>query len=227
MKIKRIITIISIFVFCSCGGDSDSTNGTNKKSDDNKLKESISASSAQDSDSTNGTNEKSDDNKLKVSVSADKVVGGIPDVATLTEFGLTAKSLISQAEQLRDNRKYLDAIKKLEVLLESFPDSPEAPDAQVLIAQIYMGYQNDFSSAVSEFRKVVANFPKSKQAHNAQFMMGYIYANHLDEKEKARTEFQKFIDLYSGEVEEYFLESARAELRSLEEGPPELNIISE
>ena len=200
MKIKRIITIISIFVFCSCGGDSDSTNGTN---------------------------EKSDDNKLKVSVSAEEVVRNIPDVATLTEFGLTAKSLISQAEQLRDNRKYLDAIKKLEVLLESFPDSPEAPDAQVLIAQIYMGYQNDFSSAVSAFRKVVANFPKSKQAHNAQFMMGYIYANHLDEKEKARTEFQKFIDLYSGEVEEYFLESARAELRSLEEGPPELNIISE
>ena len=200
MKIKRIITIISIFVFCSCGGDSDSTNGTN---------------------------EKSDDNKLKVSVSAEEVVRNIPDVATLTEFGLTAKSLISQAEQLRDNRKYLDAIKKLEVLLESFPDSPEAPDAQVLIAQIYMGYQNDFSSAVSEFRRVVANFPKSKQAHNAQFMMGYIYANHLDEKEKARTEFQKFIDLYSGEVEEYFLESARAELRSLEEGPPELNIISE
>ena len=200
MKIKRIVTIFTIIVLSSCGGDSDSTNGTN---------------------------EKSDDNKLKVSVSAEEVVRNIPDVATLTEFGLTAKSLISQAEQLRDNRKYLNAIKKLEVLLESFPDSPEAPDAQVLVAQIYMGYQNDFSSAVSEFRKVVTNFPKSKQAPNAQFMVGYIYANHLDDKDKARVEFQRFIDLYGGEVEEYFLESARAELRSLEEGPPELNIISE
>ncbi len=185
MKIKRIITIISIFVFCSCRGESDS--------------------SVQDSE----------------------VIGNTPDVATLTEFDLTAKSLLSQAEQLRDNRKYLNAIKKLEVLLESFPDSPEAPDAQVLVAQIYMGYQNDFSSAVSEFRKVVTNFPKSKQAPNAQFMVGYIYANHLDDKDKARVEFQRFIDLYGGEVEEYFLESARAELRSLEEGPPELNVISE
>ena len=168
-----------------------------------------------------------DGNKLKVSISAEEVIGNIPDIATLTEFGLTAKSLLSQAEQLRDHQKYLDAIEKLEVLLESFPYSPEAPDAQVLVAQIYMGYQNDFSSAVREFRKVVTKFPKSVQAHNAQFMMGYIYANHLYEKEKARSEFQKFIDLYSGEVEEYFLESARAELRSLEEGPPELNVISE
>ena len=227
MKIKQIITMISIFVFCSCGGDSDSTNGTNEKSDDNKLKESMSASSAQDSDSTNGKNAKSAENKLKVSMSADEIVGNIPDVATLTEFGLTAKSLISQAEQLRDNRKYLDAIKKLEVLLGSFPDSPEAPDAQVLVAQIYMGYQNDFSSAVREFRKVVNKFPNSVQAHNAQFMMGYIYANHLDDKEKARVEFQRFIDLYGGEVEEYFLESARAELKSLEEGSPDLNVILE
>ena len=207
MKIKRVITIFTIIILSSCGGESDS--------------------SAQDSDSTNGNNGKSTENKSKVSMSADKVAGNIPDVATLTEFGLTAKSLISQAEQLRDHRKYLDAIKKLEVLLEAFPDSPEAPDAQVLIAQIYMAYQNDFSSAVREFRKVVTNFPKSDQAHNAQFMMGYIYANHLDDKDKAHTEFQRFIDLYSGEVEEYFLESARAELKSLEEGAPELNIILE
>ena len=207
MKIKRVITIFTIIVLSSCGGESDS--------------------SAQDSDSTNGNNGKSTENKSKVSMSADKVVGNIPDIATLTEFGLTAKSLISQAEQLRDHRKYLDSIKKLEALLEAFPDSPEAPDAQVLIAQIYMGYQNDFSSAVREFRKVVTNFPKSDQAHNAQFMMGYIYANHLDDKDKANTEFQRFIDLYSGEVEEYFLESARAELKSLEEGAPELNIILE
>ena len=73
----------------------------------------------------------------------------------------------------------------------------------------------------------MTNFPKSDQAHNAQFMMGYIYANHLDDKDKAHTEFQRFIDLYSGEVEEYFLESARAELKSLKEGAPELNIILE
>ena len=158
-----------------------------------------------------------DGNEMNVGVRSDEAVGNIPDISSRKEYNVTAAEMLSQAEQLRETRKYLEAIKKLEVLLESFPDSPEAPNAQVVIAQIYMGYQNDFFSAVTAFRKVVTNFPESDQAQNAQFMMGYIYANHLNDKEMARTEFQKFIDLYSGEVEEYFLESAKAELRAIED----------
>ncbi len=205
--IKQIFAIISMILLISCGGESDS--------------------SAKDSELTNGKSGESSDKKMKVRVRSDEAVKNIPDVSSLEEYEITAENYLSQAEQLRDHRKYLDAIKKLELLLEAFPDSPEAPDAQVLIAQIYMGYQNDFSSSVREFREVVTKYPKSNQAKNAQFMIGYIYANHLGDKNMARIEFQKFIDLYSGEVEEYFLESARAELRSLEEGAPALQVDSE
>lgn len=205
--IKQIFAIISMILLISCGGESDS--------------------SAKDSEPTNGKSGESSDKKMMVRVRSDEAVKNIPDVSSLEEYEITAENYLSQAEQLRDNRKYLDAIKKLELLLEAFPDSPEAPDAQVLIARIYMGYQNDFSSSVREFREVVTKYPKSNQAKNAQFMIGYIYANHLGDKNMARIEFQKFIDLYSGEVEEYFLESARAELKSLEEGAPALQVDSE
>ncbi|MFQ6608769.1 MAG: tol-pal system YbgF family protein [Fidelibacterota bacterium] len=204
---KILSTMLSGMLLLGCGGDSSSESSKSELSE--------------------GTTMESTDNKLKVRVRADDVIENLPDVSSLEEYQLAPADLISQAEQLRDHGKYLDAIKKLDILLESYPDAPESPDAQFLIAQIYMGYQNDFASSVREFREVITKYPQSEQAKNAQFMLGYIYSNHLGEKELARTEFQRFIDLYSEEVEKYFLESAKAELKSLDEGEPTFKVFSE
>ena len=137
----------------------------------------------------------------------------------------TADEYYSAAEIERNAKNIKVSLESLEDLIKNYPEHDLAPQAQYLMGDIYMNDLRDFENAILSYQKVVDNFSGSSKVAHAQFMVGYIYAENLNKKDLARTAFQRFINEHSDDVGEYFLESAKQELRSLEDGAPRLEDI--
>ncbi len=137
----------------------------------------------------------------------------------------TADEYFNAAEVERNAKNIKVSLENLEKLIEHYPDNALAAQAQYLMGDIYMNDLRDFENAILSYQKVVDNFSGSSKVAHAQFMVGYIYAENLNKKDLARTAFQRFINEHSDDVGEYFLESAKQELRSLEDGAPRLEDI--
>lgn len=65
-----------------------------------------------------------------------------------------------------------------------------------MLGHIYMSEQNDFKTAIQEFRKVVDNYKGSKEEADAQFMIGYNYANNLNDLKSAEIEYKIFLEKF-------------------------------
>ena len=108
----------------------------------------------------------------------------------------TADELWQSAERGVDRRQYESAIKALEKLVATYPDSPLAPQAQFLIGDIFMNKTSEIDRALGAFQEVVERYPDEDQAVKALFMNGFVRANYLNDYEGARQAYNDFLKRY-------------------------------
>ena len=124
-------------------------------------------------------------------------------------------SLLEESKALISELKYAEALEKLQNLVNNHPESIQAAEAQYMIGDTYIAYNNNFEGSLEEYRKVVRNFPETRFAINAQFMIGYVLANYVKDYNSARIEYEMFIELFENKADSGLIESVKFELRNL------------
>jgi len=90
---------------------------------------------------------------------------------------------------------YSTAITTFQQLLNDFPNSPYADDAQYYIAWSYY-YLSFYEQAITEFEKLITNYSDSLYADDAQYYIGNINENKLGYYIQALLEYQELINNY-------------------------------
>jgi len=94
-----------------------------------------------------------------------------------------------------ESGEYADALTTFQQLLNDFPDSPYADDAQYYIAYINEKIFRYYSKALLEYYQLLTNYPDSIWADDAQLGMGNCYYGN-GEYSNAIVEYQKVINDY-------------------------------
>jgi tol-pal system protein YbgF len=91
------------------------------------------------------------------------------------------------------------AISGFEAFIRSFPTSPQADDAQLLIGNSWYN-QGNFANAVTAYQKVITDFPQSEQVPPALYKMGQSYEN-LKRDDEARKVYERVVKEFPASVE--------------------------
>ena len=107
-----------------------------------------------------------------------------------------ADSLFNNAVELWRNGKYVKAIEVFENFIDSYPNHPSCPEANLWIGDIRYLYLSEYVQALFDYRRLVDNYPKSEYAPIAQMKIAKILFEFLSEEFQSITEYQIFLKLY-------------------------------
>jgi outer membrane protein assembly factor BamD len=115
---------------------------------------------------------------------------------------LSAGKTFHDGMQLLNDKDYVKARDKFDIVVKQYPASAYADSAQFYLAETYYD-QEEYVTAAFEYGNVYKNYPSSRLAPDARFMMAKCYAAQtprvqLDQEGtgKAIESFQTFIDYY-------------------------------
>ena len=123
--------------------------------------------------------------------------------------------LLSQGKAFITEQKYSEALEKLRLLVDKYPDSIEAAEGQYMIGDAYIAFNKNFKVAIQEYSKVVKSYGNTRFAINAQFMIGYVFANFVQDYDAARIEYERFLELFETEADSGLIQSVKFELKNL------------
>lgn len=112
-----------------------------------------------------------------------------PNVAEEQQIYQTAYNLIKA-------KKYNDAVKALQGMLEKYPTGQFASNAHYWLGELY-GLMGKNDQAMTEFAKVVRTYPDSPRVSDAQLKIGLILAAEFKWSE-AKSAFREVINRYPG-----------------------------
>ena len=115
-----------------------------------------------------------------------------------------------------EQRKYEEAQKFFNLIIEEYPDGKRAPDALFLSGSIHQNEKRDLAKAVSIYLEVVRKYPKSDAAPKALFTAAFLHANQMDQLQKARELYEQFLRSYPNHE---MAPSARTEIANLGVNP--------
>lgn len=125
---------------------------------------------------------------------------------------LSEDELLTQAAQHEQSEEYEEAVRMYARLVDAYPESAKAPEAQHKTAFIYYNNLKNFEKAIEAHKKLIKRFPESRYVPQARFMVGYIYANNLQDYEKARQAYRTFLEQHP---ESELVSSVKWELENL------------
>lgn len=108
----------------------------------------------------------------------------------------TKEQLFALAEKYEKEENFLEAIKNYKKIVDKYPHSDRADQAQYKTALIYSNNLNDFHKSVESHKKLIEKYPDSKYAAQSLFMIGFIFANNLADTAKAKKYYHKFLEKY-------------------------------
>jgi tol-pal system protein YbgF len=86
------------------------------------------------------------------------------------------------------------AIEAFEEIVEKFPGTPQAANAQLQLGQSYY-QQGKYREAIPHYQRLITTYTQSEHLPEAYLMQGLCYEG-LDQRTNARKMFQQVIDLY-------------------------------
>ena len=89
----------------------------------------------------------------------------------------TPEQQFAFATELSDNNEGTFAILEFRRFVHLFPGHAKAPDAQMAIAGLYLGFVGDIEAASSELALVKENYPNSAAAIQANTLLQFLQAN--------------------------------------------------
>lgn len=110
-----------------------------------------------------------------------------------------------KAERYYELKKYPESIEKFTELINKYPNTPLAIEAQYNIADIYMYKTNELERAISEYQIIVNGHRQGPFADRAQYKVGECYKK-IQKFPEAIEAYEKFIAQYpSSEFLDYAL----------------------
>jgi tol-pal system protein YbgF len=92
----------------------------------------------------------------------------------------TADSLYATAKQRFDKGDYEEAMELFQALLQQYPKSENADNAQFWIGEIYY-HEKWYEKAILEYQKVIENYPHGNKVRSALLKQGLAFSNLGDE----------------------------------------------
>lgn len=111
-----------------------------------------------------------------------------------TEKELSEQKLYARAKQSFDKGELDAARKGFETLLEKYPKSNNADNAQFWIGEIYYR-EKWYEKAILEYQKVIDNYPKGNKLTAALLKQGFAFIN-IGDATNARLIFRELISKY-------------------------------
>jgi tol-pal system protein YbgF len=94
--------------------------------------------------------------------------------------------------------RYDIAIEGFREVISTYPDSPDAANAQFQIGQAFNG-KKDCRSAIPEYQKFVNTYPTSESRAEGLYMIGWCYSD-LGQRANAQRTYQQLIKEYPNET---------------------------
>ncbi len=110
----------------------------------------------------------------------------------------SASYVYQQAMADYGSQRYDSAIEGFRDVINDYPDSPVAADAQLMIGESFNS-KKDCRSALPEYQKFVDNFPTSERRHEGLYMIGWCYAD-VGQRANAQRAYQEVIKEYPNEI---------------------------
>lgn len=97
------------------------------------------------------------------------------------------------------SQRYESAIEGFREVIETYPDSPDAAEAQYWIGQSYNTGKSDCRSALPEYQKFVDTYKNSRSRPEGIYMIGFCYQD-LGQRANAQQAYQQVIKEYPTET---------------------------
>jgi tetratricopeptide (TPR) repeat protein len=117
----------------------------------------------------------------------------------------------ARAGLLVRQRKYSEAVSRLQALTASMPSVSLVDDATLRIAELHL-LLNRTEEALSVFRRIAVDMPGSVLRDRAQMRIAEVYENRLKDKAKALEAYEKVLEQFPTSL---FAEEARKRIRLL------------
>lgn len=111
-----------------------------------------------------------------------------------TDEGPTDNDLYKSAKAEYDNGRYDVAMEKFKDLIQKFPNSENADNAQFWIGEIYF-HQEMYDNAIMEYENVIKNYPEGNKVPAAYLKQGLTFYN-INDENTARILLEKLISDY-------------------------------
>ncbi len=115
--------------------------------------------------------------------------------------GLTDSDLFSRGQQLLSKKKYDGAIEHFQLLLERFPNSPLAPQAQLSLADAYMEHDDNLEAEIA-YDDFLRLYPAHGKVPYALFRKGEILNRQVGKPGRDQTKTVEAIRVYKRLLEQ-------------------------
>lgn len=140
--------------------------------------------------------------------------------------GKSENELKGELDSYLKDKKFSEAEKTLEIILNDYPDSKSNDSLIFEFAKLYhskviakLSNEQNMKNAIKYYEKLYNEYPKSENAPTAMFMCGFIYANELKDFGKAKEYYNKFLKSFPNHE---LSASAKIELENLGVPPDEI-----
>jgi len=124
---------------------------------------------------------------------------------------LSDDEVYNRAKQLFDKGEYEAARKGFQDLLETYPQSKLANNAQFWIGEIYYR-EKWYEKAILEYQKVIENYPRGNKVPSALLKQGFAFLN-IDDPANARLILRELMNKYPESNEAKIAEKKLHELK--------------
>ena len=114
---------------------------------------------------------------------------------TLSESLEETIRIIDEAIKTKDTNKHLEGIKRLERILNKYPNPNYEPQLLLFIGSYY-NYLHMYTEAISSFQKVADKYPDSTFASMTLYAIGIIYDEELNDKTTAEKYYNLVLTKY-------------------------------
>lgn len=147
-------------------------------------------------------------------------------VFSLSCNSISDKEYFSEAQKKIKDKKFIEAVKYFEELVEEYPNSNLAPQSLYEIAKLYhsqsipnLNREESLLKAVYFYKKVYGKYKNSPEAERALFIASFIFANELNQLDSAKNNYELFLKNYP---KSELAQSVKLELENLGSSPDEI-----
>ena len=116
------------------------------------------------------------------------------DAAVTEPVAVSDAELYAMAKKAFDNKGFETSLKGFQKLIQAYPKSEHADNAQFWIGEIYYR-EKWYEKAILEYQKVIENYPKGNKVRAALLKQGFAFSN-LGDKANARLILKELVKKY-------------------------------
>lgn len=119
---------------------------------------------------------------------------GVSGIETSSASAVDDQGLYDTGVRYFESYNYSSARKELGLLLDNYPSSPLADDAQYYIAETYYN-EKWFEKAILEYQLVIEKYPEGDKRPSAYFKQGLAFEN-IGDSTNAKVRYKELVQLY-------------------------------